>query len=135
MSMGPCGDSLGLTMSTVYALSVFQLPLTFLFVLEFRPVHIDIFSTSVKIVPNPATNGTGVDLHDPTLLHYSHSIGISAVFMLQSAAVAFFGIITMYLADKGLQMGSGNEDVDSIGYEVIPAGARVVVRARVHTGT
>lgn len=112
MSLGPCGDAIGLSTMTVYALSIAQLPAMFALVIKYPAVKGDFFATTTRVIPNPQTNGTAVDLHNPTQLHYMHSINLSAFFLITSALCCFFCIITVYIMDKGV--GELSKDV---GYE------------------
>lgn len=113
-SLGPCADGIGLSMMSVYALSVAQLPVMFLITLNFPPVKLDIFATVVKTVsredainPDPPFNGTAVNLDHPTELHYMHSISASIGFVAVSALGTLFVLCTVYLRDKGLAGGTG----------------------------
>lgn len=65
---------------------------------------------SCRIVPDPSTNGTAIDLHNPTSLHYMHSVGVSGVFLLCSALYAGFMVITVHISDKGVG------EIQDVGY-------------------
>lgn len=69
---------------------------------QFAAVKCDIFSTVAKFVANPQTNGTAIDLQDPISLHYMHSLNISVLFIVLSALLAFFTILTVSMRDNGL---------------------------------
>jgi hypothetical protein len=79
-------------------------------VAQFAAVQCDIFSTVAKFVADPKTNGTAIDLLDPISLHYIHSLNISVLFIVLSALLAFFTILTVSMRDNGL-------DGQSITYE------------------
>lgn len=102
MSLGPCAESVGLSHMSVYGLAVAQLPLTFVFTLHYPTAKADFFSTKARIVPNPHTNGTAVDLQNPTEMHYFHSVHISVGFVACAALITFFTIISMHIQDKGI---------------------------------
>lgn len=103
-SLGSLGDSIGLTVMSVYALAVLQLPLTFIITINFPSVRSDFFSTTVRLVSDipGVVNGTAIDLENPTKLHYMHSVSVSIVFLAVSGLCTVFTISTVYLRDKGL---------------------------------
>lgn len=118
-SLGACGDAVGLNFLTVYALALAQLPAMFLVTLNFPPVKLDFFATSVKTVVSgdfPAVrngsmvllfNGTAVNLQDPTQLHYMHSLSISFAFIAVSGLCTVFVVMTLYLRERGVADGVG----------------------------
>lgn len=112
-SLGPFGDSLGLTVLSVYALAVVQLPVTFLITLNFQPVKSDFYSTGVRLVYDSAQNATAIDLQNPTQLHYIHSVSLSVGFLAVSGLCTVFTIATVYLRDKGLDADSGGGNLRS----------------------
>lgn len=118
-SLGSLGDSIGLTIMTVYALSVLQLPLMFLITINFPVVRSDFFSTTVRLVSDipGVINGTAIDLEDPTMLHYIHSVSVSVVFMAVSGLCTVFTIATLYLRDKGIDDNNGSLRSSNIGTE------------------
>lgn len=102
MSLGPCADRMGLSAMSTYGISVGQLPAMFIVVLRYPHVRADFFSSSVKVVVDPSTNGTAIDLSNPTVLHYMHSVNLPFAFMLCSALYAAFSLLTMQMIDKGV---------------------------------
>lgn len=120
-SLGACGDALGLNFMTVYGLALLQLPTMFLVTLNFPPVKLDFFATSVKTitaadVTGPAHNGssvvpfngTAVNLRDPTQLHYMHSLSISFAFIAISGLCTVFVVMTLYLRERGVADSAGS---------------------------
>lgn len=104
-SLGSLGDSIGLTIMSVYFFAVIQLPVMFLITLNFPTVKSDFYSTAVKLVYDQHTNTTCVDLKDPTQLHYIHSVSVSIIFLGVSCLCTVFTIATVYLKDKGIENG------------------------------
>jgi hypothetical protein len=101
MSLGPCGDYVGITSKGVLTLAIVQAPLMMSVIFSRHAVMVDIFSSRVVVVIDPVTNGSAVDLKHPTELHYMHSVSISTVFMLCSALIAFFALTTYQIAQQG----------------------------------
>lgn len=109
--MGPCAESVGLTSGYAYGLAVIQLPVMFVLTLHYPACKIDLYSTAVRFAFDSKTNHTGVDLSNPTELHYMHSVHVSMLFLLCSALICVFSITSMHMTDKGV------ENNTAIGYE------------------
>jgi hypothetical protein len=100
MSLGACGDKLGITMGGVLALSMIQAPVMMSILLSYPAVKTDVFSSKVVLVLNPATNTSAINLNHPTDLHYMHSIHISPAFLVCGALFAFFAIHTYQITQQ-----------------------------------
>lgn len=101
MSLGACGDSIGLTLGSTLMLSIGQAPLFLFLVTGYPMVQADIFSTNIKLTLD-SHNKTAIDLNDPIEVHYMHSVNISAAFLLSSALIAGVGVMTFQIAKQGL---------------------------------
>lgn len=111
MSLGPCGDSMGFTLKGILSLSLIQAPVMMMLIVNRPAVKVDIYSSKVVTVIDPLTNHSVVDLKHPTELHYMHSVNVSSVFILCSACICLFALITYQISTNGID-GGGN-----IGYE------------------
>ena len=100
MTLGPCAEAFGLSASSVFLATVIQLPVMFVATLHYPSAKVDFYATAARLVLNPATNVTAVDLHDPITLHYMHSVHINVLFLLCSGLVCIFGVSTLYIVDK-----------------------------------
>ena len=116
MSLGPCAEAVGLSVASTYSIAVGQLPLMFIVSLHYPAAKADFFATAPRLVWNPATNVTAVDLHNPTQLHYMHSIHIGLLFLACAALICIFSITTMYMNDKGLEADNVHE---AVGYRYV----------------
>lgn len=81
--------------------------------------RVDFYTSSVRVLAVPpwplsTLNGTGVDLHDPVAVHYTHDQAISFAVMGVSALSAVFATVTVYLRDKGLE-GDSSSSTGSLG--------------------
>jgi hypothetical protein len=90
MTLGPVGDTIGLTSTAIYVAAICQIPISLVLMVHFQPIRADFFATSTRIAMDYYTNTTGVDLSNPTYLHYMHSVNVSPLFLLCSALIAFF---------------------------------------------
>jgi hypothetical protein len=97
MTLGAVGDTLGLTSASIYVAALVQFPLSLVFMVHFPPIKADFFATSSRVVIDNLTNTTGVDIHNPTYLHYMHSINIAPLFLLCSALLTFFVTASVYM--------------------------------------
>mgnify|MGYP003341027485 CR=1 FL=1 len=122
---------MGLDYISVFVVAAIQLPVTFLVILNFPSVKLDFFATSVRTInaqeaSHGAINGTAVDLHNPTTLHYMHSIPISFIFMIVSALCAFFVVMTIFLKDKGISINSNMHGRDVLMEEYVTSNVDLV---------
>jgi hypothetical protein len=97
MTLGACGDTAGLTSTSIYTAAMCQFPLSLVFIMHFPPMRGDFFATSSRIVTDPYSNITGIDLNNPTSLHYMHSINITPLFLLCSVVITFFVTTSVYM--------------------------------------
>lgn len=102
MSMGACGDVLGLNMVIAVGASVLQVFLMMTFIFSYPAVKADIFSSRIRLVMDSLTNTTAIDLYDPIETHYMHSVNISAIFLIISGLVAAFAVMSYQIASEGL---------------------------------
>lgn len=107
MAYGPLGDAIGLTPNMVYVLTVAQLPFMFVATLHYPAAKADFYATAARLVWDAGTNTTSVDLHNPTVLHYMHSVKISLLFLASSLLVCVFALLTLSVCEKGVE---GNSD-------------------------
>jgi hypothetical protein len=103
MSIGPCGDYLGITSKGVLTLSVIQVPFMLSTIIAYPDVLVDIYSSKVVLIWDHATNTTAVNLNHPTSLHYMHSVSISSVFIVCSALIAAFALFTYQITQHGVE--------------------------------
>lgn len=67
-----------------------------------------------RLVFNPLTNHSAVDLGNPTEMHYFHSIGLSVGFLACAALVAFFVVISLSILEKGVTDPSNPRDAADV---------------------
>jgi hypothetical protein len=101
MSLGPCGEYTGLTSKGVLMLSIIQVPLMLSVVFGRPAVNVDIFSSKVVVVLDELTNTTAINLNHPTELHYMHSMSIATFFIICSALICFFSVMTYQIETQG----------------------------------
>lgn len=103
--MGPFAESLGVSTGMATWLAVAQLPVLMGLALHYPTVRVDVFSTGVRVVLDPADNLTQVvaaqDKAAIDIVGYDHGLGISGLYVLNAAAVTFFAVLSMNLLDRG----------------------------------
>lgn len=100
-SLGPCADALGISIMAVFAVGVAQLPIMIALALHFPAVRVDVYSTSVRVGMDPATNASAVVLPaSVTADYHMHGINTSGLFVVCAASFCFFVVLTMHLLDR-----------------------------------
>ena len=103
--MGPCAESVGITTGVAFWLAVAQLPVMMGLVLHYPTVRIDIFYAAVRTAMDPLTNTTSIAARDASAVYspsYEHALGISGLYVINSASFTFFAVLTMNFLERGL---------------------------------
>ena len=114
--MGPFAESLGVSTGMAMWLAVAQLPVMMGLALHYPTVRVDLFSTGVRVVLDPANNMTSVvaapDSSAVEIVGYEHGFGISGLYVLNAASVTFFAVLCMNLMDRGFAAASASDMED-----------------------
>jgi hypothetical protein len=115
--MGPLADSMGISTGVAMWLAVVQLPVMMGLVLHFPTVRVDMYGTSVVVVPvnsstsSPAVLGgsesltleQGIAAPNKSAIQissYEHGLGISGVYVVAASSITFFAVLCMNLIDR-----------------------------------
>lgn len=84
-----------------------QLPVMIGLALHYPTVRIDVFSVSIRTAYDTGTNQTVVAARNGSAVgvsSYDHGVGISGLYVVNAASLAFFVVMTMNFVERGVMM-------------------------------